>query len=241
MRVRRVDNSCLDHSTNFLLKFTFLIIFSYTIYYFQNIVSTKQEYAINLTLFKIIGFYQIFDPNSPELFGFNIYQLIYASIEIISIIMVFIGLSGMLIKVDGSHKYSLKEFLLVLFSIACNTNGSLRTVVTIYNASCLRNLFDVVRLSFLTNSHCKRNQKKLVECERSFKRTFVWYYLLFIVMAVVWITMPLLILINEDAEISKKTQNNNNRKCHQIELFCYRKNIHVLHDDLFCGRSYVFV
>lgn len=183
--------------------------------------NTENKYAINLTLFKITGFHQTVNPNSPKMFGFNVYQLINIALVTMSTFMIFIGLSGMLFRIEGSHKYNFKEFLLILFCVTCIMNGNLRTFIIIYNANFVWNLFDVVHMSFLSNSHCKRNQNKLVECGKSFKKIFLWYLLLFFVIAFVWITMPVFILISKDAKTSKKTQNNDNDRIANVINFKY--------------------
>ncbi|CAI6361034.1 unnamed protein product [Macrosiphum euphorbiae] len=165
--------------------------------------TTEEKYAFNLTLFKTIGYYQMIDPNSKKIFGFNVYNVINITLVIFTSIMTVIGLSGFLYKSDNitSEENSFKD-IQMLFYLSCIVLGNLKIAITAYNADAIWELLNVAHESFLSNKYCKQDKYKLYNCGKRFARIFPWYFFMFIMTAVAWSVVP--IVVNNHAA----TQNN---------------------------------
>jgi len=170
--------------------------------------TTEKKYAFNLTLFRTIGYYQMVDPNSKKIFGYNIYNVINITLVIFTSIMTVIGLSGFVYKTDNitSEENSFTD-IQMLFYLSCIGLGNLKIAITVYNADAIWKLFNVAHESFLTNKHCKQDKYKLNKRGKQFSRIFSWYFLMFIMTAIAWSVVP--IVVNNHAA-SNETQNNEN-------------------------------
>lgn len=170
--------------------------------------STEKKYAFNLTLFKTIGYYQMVDPNSKKIFGFNIYNVINITLVIFTSIMTVIGLSGFFYKIDNitSEENSFKG-IQMLFYLSCIVLGNLKIAITVYNADAIWKLFNVAHESFLSNKYCKQEKYKLNNCGKQFARIFPWYFFMFFMTAFAWSTIPIVVNYNS---ASNETQNNEN-------------------------------
>lgn len=172
-------------------------------------VNTEKNYAFDLTLFKTIGYYQMVDPNSKKIFGFNICNVINITLVIFTSIMTVIGLSGFLYKFDNvtSEENSFKN-IQMFFYLSCIWLGNLKIATTVYNADAIWNLFNVAHESFLSNKYCKQDKiYKFHDSGKQFARIFPWYFLMFIMTALAWSIVP--IVVNNQAAINE-TQNNEN-------------------------------
>lgn len=176
-----------------------------------------KTHAINLTLFKIVGFYQIIDQNSRKVYGFNIFQLFNALFTAISATITALGLSGMFYRVNGSNDYDIKVYLKMISSVVFVMIGYFKMYIVISNASSIRNLFDVAHKSFSTSKHCKQFYFKMEICGKNFTTFFLWYYLLFIMVAFSYTSMP--VFLNNNERKHGKTQNYNNSA--QINVLNY--------------------
>lgn len=153
----------------------------------------EYKYAINLTLFKIIGIYQLVDPKSPKIFGFNIFKFINTTLIIISTAVIVVGLTGFFYKINNTIDNSLEENMQLIFYIACITVGNLKLLTVIINAKELRNLFYMLNGSFLHSKYCQKNFYKLIYCGKGFHRLFPWYLFLFFMTAVTWVSRPIIL------------------------------------------------
>ncbi|XP_060849480.1 odorant receptor 67a-like [Rhopalosiphum padi] len=170
--------------------------------------TTEKNYAFDLTLFKIIGYYQMIDPNSKKIFGYNIYNVINMAIVIFTSIVTVIGLSGFFYKPDNItyEKISFKD-IQILFYLACIMIGNLKIAITIYNAKAIWKSFNVAHESFLSNKYWKQNKHKINNCGKKFARIFPWYFFMFLMTAFAWSIVP--IVVNNHVA-SKETQINEN-------------------------------
>lgn len=159
--------------------------------------TTEKSYAFNLTLFKTIGYYQMIDPNSKKIFGFNIYNVINITLVIFTSIMTVIGLSGYFYKADNItyEEYGFKD-LQMLFYLSCICLGNIKISITIYNADAIRKLFNVAHESFLSNKYCNQDKYKLNICGKKFARIFPWYFFLFFMTAFSWSIVPIVTIVN---------------------------------------------
>lgn len=169
---------------------------------------SEKNYAFDLTLFKTIGYYQMVDPNTKKIFGFNIYNVINITLVIFTSIMTLIGLSGFLYKVDSiAYEENSFQNIQMLFYLSCISLGNLKIAITVYNADAIWKLLNVAHESFISNKYCKQDKYKLNISGKQFVRIFPWYFFLFFMTAVSWSIVP--IVVNNQVE-SKETQNNEN-------------------------------
>lgn len=117
----------------------------------------ENKNAINLTLLKHIGFYQIVDPNSPKIVGVNVYIVLHLLFIIFITIMAIIGLSGISYKSYEYLNNDLHQYMKTLFYLGCISVGNFKMITTIYNADIIWDLLDVVHASFLKSKHCNKN------------------------------------------------------------------------------------
>ncbi|XP_022167528.1 uncharacterized protein LOC111031756 [Myzus persicae] len=169
---------------------------------------SEKNYAFDLILFKTIGYYQMVDPNTKKIFGFNIYNVINITLVIFTSIMTLIGLSGFLYKVDSiAYEENSFQNIQMLFYLSCISLGNLKIAITVYNADAIWKLLNVAHESFISNKYCKQDKYKLNISGKQFVRIFPWYFFLFFMTAVSWSIVP--IVVNNQVE-SKETQNNEN-------------------------------
>lgn len=160
----------------------------------------EETLAINLKLFKLIGFYQIIDPNSPTLFGYNIYKLVNCVLIVITTTITVVGMSGNVIGADDLEDHDFKD-LQLLFYIGCMTIVYVKLIMVMRHSEQIFHLFTVTRKSFLTSKHCKKNWHKIVNCGRQFRRIFPFYFFFFFMTGILWTSMP--VIINNYTDIGK--------------------------------------
>lgn len=195
-------------------------------------MSAKKKSAINLTIFKIIGFYQMVDPNSTTLFGYNVYHFIHIICIIFSTTMTLIGLSGFFFKTEFAREYGFKD-MQMSFYLACITVGNLKLAIIIVNAKKLWDLFKVAHESFLSSKYCKNNYFKIVNRGKQFTRIFPWYSFLFFMTAFSWITLPKIIdnhNTSKEININENTHRNNivNLR-YPISVITYNMHYHIIY------------
>lgn len=171
-------------------------------------MSADEKYAINLTLFKIIGFYQLVDPNGPKMFGYNVYKLVNITLITVTTVITVVGLSGF-VYTSNNSKDDIFKIMQLLFYIACITVGNMKMIIIIYNAKQIWNLFNIAHESFLSSENCRKYYLNLKCCGKRFERTFQWYIFIFFMTAFLWIVVPIIILNNHQIGHTK-TQNNEN-------------------------------
>lgn len=152
----------------------------------------EKKYAIDLTLFKYVGFYQMVDPNSPRIFNWNVYNVVHIALVIVTSSITIFGIPGVLFRADRSIENSLKDMPL-MFYIACITVGNMKVLTIIYHSDQIWRLLDVASESFLTSKHCRTKYHRLVECGGRYAKIFPWYFFLFFMTGFSWITMPVIV------------------------------------------------
>lgn len=177
--------------------------------HFNKVVQTiMKNHAINLTLFKLSGFYQIVDKNTSKVFGYNVYQLLHVLLSTISATITVIGISGLFYQVDGSREYDLKLYMRLFSSIIFVLLGYFITYTVITNANNIQNLFDIAHESFSKSEHCKQLFYKMEIFGKNFTTYYLLYVLLFFMTALAYILLP--IFWNDNGELIEITQSNDN-------------------------------
>jgi len=170
-------------------------------------MNKEEKYAMSFTLLNFIGFYQMVNPNSPKMFGYNIYHVIHMCIVVLSTTVTVLGLTGFVYNNDEPLNDGFQN-MQMLFFITCITVGNLKVIMVICNADELWNLLNIAHESFLSSTYCQQNYYKLKNCGEKTVRILLWYIFLFYMTAVSWITLPNIVNIDEtanDNNIRKKS------------------------------------
>jgi len=161
-------------------------------------MNKDEYYAMSFTLLKSIGFYQMVNPNSPKMFGYNIYHLIHISLVVFTSAVAVIGLTGLVYNNDDSLKKGFQD-MQILFIMSCLTIGNMKVIIIICNANKIWKTFDVEHQSFFSNKYCHRNHFKIKDCREHSRRTLTWYIFIFLTAAVFWVLSPKIVNTNETA------------------------------------------
>lgn len=172
-------------------------------------MKTEKNYAINLTLFKIIGFYQLIDPDAVKIYGYNIYKIINIMLVTITTVITVVGLSGYTYQIDNYSLDDVFKSMKTLFYIACITIGNVKMIIIICNAEKLLKLFNIAHESFFSNKYCRQKYFKLVHHGHRLSTIFIWYFILFMSTGIMWMIVPIVILNNHHVD-NIQTQNNEN-------------------------------
>lgn len=176
----------------------------------------SNEYTINWTLFKLLGFYQIFEPGSPKLFDFSIYILLNVLLVLYTTTVSVVGLYGFFNTANNLVDSSIKD-VQPLLGITFTMLGNFKIILTIYNAEEIWNLLHVSHKDFLSSKGCKKNYKKLVTCGKRFARIIFPFYLSISSAAtILWIITP--ICLNKYVIKEEIQSENNFRKSNIINL-----------------------
>lgn len=159
------------------------------------------EYSINLTLLKRIGFYQIVDPGSPKAFGINIFILINMLMIVVSTAVALTGFYGFT-SVTNNPVHNIYTDVQVFSSLTFFMIANLRIITIIKNADKMFNLLKILHRSFLSNKLCKNSFDKQVRCGTQFANIFYPLYLIaYFLATILWGIVPLVRNMNVDDDI----------------------------------------
>lgn len=161
-------------------------------------MNEEDSYAISFTLLKFIGFFQMINPNSPKRFGYSIYHMIHIFLVVLTTTVAVTGLTGLIYHNNDSLNNGFQN-IRILFSIAVQTIGNIKVIITICNADELWKTFEIAHESFSSNKYCKKNRFKVLNCRKHFRRTSIWYIIIFYMAAFFWILLPNVVNIDETA------------------------------------------
>lgn len=177
-------------------------------------MNKENKNAIHFTLFKIIGVYQMADPNSIKMFGFNVYHLVNVTLIILSTIMTIFGLSGFIFINNDICESS--DLVLIIFFVTCITVGHFKTSMIINNANKIWGLFSVSHERFLSSRHSKKHFYKVVKCGDRLSKFFNGYFCLMLVTMTLYAMIP--IIINYHFAANKTLHGEMIRKINVINL-----------------------
>lgn len=172
---------------------------------------TREDFAINPKLFKLIGFYQMVNPNGSKIFGYNAHSFIHAAMVTFTSSYTFVGLSGIFCGPDDAAVVDIYKDMQTLFYVACISVGNLKIITTIRNAGTIWKSFFVVREPSAVASAgelCEINDSRLANCGKRFAKIFPWYFFLFASTAFAWVMAPI-ILNHGDAPNSENFRKTN--------------------------------
>jgi len=199
-------------------------------------MDTEKKFSVNFILLKLIGLYQMVNPKSPKMFGYNIYHVIHVFIVVLTTLVTVIGLTGLVYNNDKSLNNSFQD-MQMLFYIACITVGNIKIIIIICNADEIWKTFDVEHESFLSNKYCKKNFFKINNCRKQSIRTLSLYIFLFYMAGILWIILP--IIVNTDEIVINKNIHKNNvvnlRYPIKVETYNIYYNWLYVIETILCG------
>lgn len=140
-------------------------------------MNKQKIYDVNFTLFKLIGVYQMVDPNTQKIFGFNVYHFVNIVFITFTTIMTILGLSGFFYKVqNNNYNTSEVDIIFIIFSTVCITIGNLKIIIIIFKARQLWNMMEITDKSFLSNTFYRRNYHKILKCGDLLSKFFNLYF-----------------------------------------------------------------
>lgn len=168
-------------------------------------MNKEKNYAINFTLFKTMGVYQMVDPSTKKLFGFNIFHFVIFTITIFSTITTILGLYGFFFE---AHTYETtdSEIVFLLLYLLCIIIGTYKTVKIITNANKIWSLFNVLHDSFLSNKHSKRNFYKIIKCGEQTSTFFSVYFYLMAITVTLYTMVPIILNIYFHSDQTLQTE-----------------------------------
>lgn len=107
-----------------------------------------RAYALDLSVYRQLGFYQLLDPDGPRLLGVHVYSTVLrAFLAVVQSIVVY-GAVGFVADVDPWPGKSSSTFETLVILSNC-TLSSLKMYTLVSNADAIWQLFDLARIDFL--------------------------------------------------------------------------------------------
>jgi len=194
------------------------------------------NYAMSFTLLKLTGFYQMINPNSPKMFGYNIYHLIHIFLVVFTSTVAVTGLTGLVYNNDDPLQNGFQD-MQILFAISCLTVGNIKVIIIICNANKIWKTFDVEHQSVFSNKYYQKNHFKIKDCREHSRRTLTWYIFIFYTAAVFWILLPNIVNIDETAtnKCIRKINILNLKYPIKLEIYNTYYNAFYVIEAIFCG------
>jgi len=148
------------------------------------------DVAIDISLYKLLRFYHVFDPSSSKIFGFHFYRFTGILLTVFIQSCVLFGLSGFFMEMEDTLNYiELFEFVFVNLS---NFLSVLKICIFIYKANDTWDLFEVTHTHFLKSEQCCKYRDEVLEKVRkkSIKLTNFIFGFAFMTF-VIWMIYPL--------------------------------------------------
>lgn len=150
------------------------------------------QMTLNLKYFKQYFFYQLFDPESPKLYNYNIYTTINVVFIFSVLSFMCFSMISFCIRIEDATIDSMTLLNSInMYSIIIIS--SLKICVFLFKADTIWNLFDVSRIDFLSSKLCRNRITLLYEYrKKSIKYTNLFQYIINVTLTI-WLTIPLLL------------------------------------------------
>ncbi|XP_025208666.1 uncharacterized protein LOC112604025 [Melanaphis sacchari] len=150
------------------------------------------DVAFNIKLYKLLRFYDIFDPKSTKIFGYNFYRVTGIIITVLTQSYILFGQTGFFMPTEDTINYIEKSMLIFVNSM--NFLAAMKTCVFIYKANNIWDLFDVTRINFLKSEQCCKYRYKILEKVRNKSIRLTNFIVVFAIISLtIWIIYPLVI------------------------------------------------
>lgn len=158
----------------------------------------RPRFAIDLTIFKLIGVYQMIDPGTRTVAGWNVYALTNVALIACTTAVTVYGTCGFLSADGRRNGYgggngTDADVVLVAFYYVCLAVGNYKTTMIVRNAAKMWALLDVARDTFLANGHGRRNYWRVADRGASLSRFFAWYLALIAVTLTSYAMIPIVV------------------------------------------------
>lgn len=151
-----------------------------------------RKLAVSLSTYKILGFYQLIDPNGPKILGYHFYstvlKIFLAIVQCISVFAVlgfFIGTG----EIDSGHEKS-NWFEIIIILSNC-TLSSLKLYTLVSNADTIWKLFKITCIDYL---QCVERNKSITSklTKRCARSTIITSFIArsFLIVLFVWSMTP---------------------------------------------------
>lgn len=164
----------------------------------------NHEAAFNLAFYKRFCFYQIFDPNTPKMFGYNIYKVNHAVIMVTVLCSIVYITSGFFMeKVD---KIGNIELLMIVFFFLNMVLALIKMTIFFQKPEEVWSLMNIARVDFLTSRLCRKNMNILKDFrDKSIRITNMlnWFA---IFAYTVWLMIPLILKMSITLDPNQRTQ-----------------------------------
>jgi len=142
----------------------------------------------DVTTFKILRFYHMFNPKTTKIYNYNIYQLAVIVTSGFILCISFYGLLGFFIKMEDTVDdiglfqiiYAHLQIFLSIFKI----------IMLIYNADKIWHLLDITRPNFITNKLNQKDIKIQHDIHHRIKNFSNFLCILFTFVIILWSIFP---------------------------------------------------
>lgn len=152
----------------------------------------NSEVAVNMELFKILGYYHILDSNfakhTHNIFNYRFYRLIIVVITAIMLCINCFGMLGYIIKVDDVVN-EISSLQLIIAHITY-FQSALKLSVFVYNADKFWDLLDVTRIHFLTSQPCYRHINILIAHRDKLIKITNFIFIMINITIFIWLVVP---------------------------------------------------
>lgn len=144
----------------------------------------ENEYILNLKLSKLVGLYQILDPDTKKMFGYNVYHIV--------VVLFSLVLFGVATFFPISMYYLTNDVMAFTFNLGCSQNlgfCSYKMILILYYSNDIWKCVEVTGLGFIAYEKYDRNIFK--NCREISWRITRVYVILCVLVTVVYILDPL--------------------------------------------------
>ncbi|XP_025207395.1 uncharacterized protein LOC112603161 [Melanaphis sacchari] len=147
--------------------------------------------AINLKILKQYGFYQIFDPDSKKVFGWNMYRLSFIALTVIIQCLVGFGNCGFFFELEDTINNI--DVFLIIFSSSFNYLNLWKIIILLFNKNNILDLLDVTYLNFFKSKQCHNNVEILYKHRNRTLKCTKLYYNFCTLVIIQWVFYPIII------------------------------------------------
>lgn len=154
----------------------------------------KENHNI-MILLKMIGIYQIINPNSLKIKDINIYKVINICLIMLTTTTTVIGICSIFYEMEGSLNNGMID-MQQFFYVASNIVASLKVIMIIHNSDRIWKFFDVTNDLCLFGKHSPGHFYKNRECTTRFVKISYLYVLMFFIAGFLWTLKPIILNIS---------------------------------------------
>lgn len=188
-----------------------------------------RDVAFNLTLFKKLGFYHIFNPSGPKIFHYNAYRFAVVVFTGAVLCANVFGLLGFVTRMEDTIDNI--SLLQVICAQTHNFLSIFKIGMCLYNADKFWYVLDITRMNFLTSKSCRDHIGTL----RSYRDVSIkitnLYAVTYVLCTSTWLLSPL--LLNDFAAATPDSDSRTVRRYNNIFNFRYPVSIRAYNSYFF--------